>query len=424
MTAVRILLAVSAAKGYKLWHLDIKSAYLNANLEEEIYMVPPERLTASKGKVCKLQKGLYGLKQAGRNWHILMSNWLLDQGFERCTADPCLFRHKTYELYVLLYVDDLLVAAKDEAKYFEFRDNLEARFELNELGELSWYLGMRIMKEDDGAISIDQEQFQSNVLKRFGMENAKNAKTPAAELRLTSAKPGERMIDETKYRELVGSIMWMANCTNPVISYSCNQVCRYMSAPTENHWGAAKRVLRYAAGKVSHLSFPNTDDKVILSGYSDADWAGDLETRRSTTGYIFFINGSPVSWCSMLQRTVAQSAAEAEYMALSAASLEAVYLRRLLNDFRCPQNGPTVIQVDNQAAMAMSVNPVNHKRTKHIEVKYHIVRELIEKELVKCKYVQSEQNVADIFTKPLGERVYERLRNILLHSRASREGEC
>lgn len=381
-------------------------------------MKPPVGLQVPDGMACKLLKSLYGLKQSGRNWNQLLKVWLEQQQFEQSKADPCLFvrrQEATGFAAMLVYVDDLLLVCEMEATDAHFKEALAKRFKTTDLGQLCWYLGIAVTVDDSG-VTIGQEAYVNSIIQRFGMSDAKPADTPASSERLNTVQDEAAEINDVPYRELAGALMWAATCTRPDIAYAVGCICRHLEHHAREHWVAAKRVLRYLKGSTSHkLTFKaTTDGKVELRGYCDADWAGDRDQRKSTTGYVFMINGATVSWRTKLQKCVAMSSVEAEYIAAAAASLEAVHLRRLLADLGCKQKEPTVILQDSQGSIALTKNPVGHGRTKHIDVRHHKIRELVDAGEVRLKWISTEEMIADVMTKPLGRVKHQRFTEALI----------
>jgi len=424
-------------EGWKLGHVDVSTAYLYGDLEEEIYMEQPKGYNAKLGPngeklYCKLEKSLYGLKQAGRNWNLLLDGWLKENGFKRSKTDPCLYVKEKGKsmLRLAIYVDDIITITNDDAMKTEFMEAFGKRFKISDKGDLSWFLGMEVkkMKLKDGSsyIEIGQEKYFDDMIKRFNLTDANAQDTPATEERFSKSQ--SPAIDSEKYHEmrkvpfmeLVGSLIYAMVCTRPDIAYSVGVLARYMSNYGDDHWKGAKRVLRYLKGTMKgalKYGSPVMESgnlrlkkakvnlemkKNVLYGYSDSDWAGDPDNRKSTSGYVFILNGGTISWSSKRQSTIAQSSCEAEYIAVNEAAREAVYLRGLLEDFGFPQP-PTLIMVDNNGAISMSKNPVNHKTSKHVEVKYHYIRKMVKRQQVVLTYVNTQLNIADMMTKPLGK---------------------
>ena len=401
LATIRTVISLSAMWKRKLYHIDIKSAYLNAELDEEIFMRPPPGLNLPPDHVLKLHKGLYGLKQAGRNWNHLLSSVLSEFGLIVSDSDPCLYVNMEKGLMVVIYVDDILISCESDNDYLQLKGFLASKFEINDLGKLTWYLGIYIDYSQD-SISLSQSLYVDQVVARFRMENAVGFDSPTSGKVLTPAKDESEIVTNVPYRELVGALMWLSVSTRPDIAFAVSSVSRYLDRPTKEHWNAAKRILRYVKGtKDAKLSYICCGSPVFIA-YSDADWAGDVPTRKSTSGYVCFLNGTPISWCSKLQKCVALSSAEAEYVAACSAALECVYLRGLLADLSAPQRSATQLFMDNQSAIALSYNPIDHKRTKHIELRVHKIRELVATGDVTLLWVKTDEMLADVFTKPLG----------------------
>jgi len=313
-------------------------------------------------------------------------------------------------LIVLVYVDDLVIVGSSKSTIDAFKQAISGRFKMKDLGELRWVLGMEVRRDRaKRTLELRQTAYIDRVLERFGMANCRTAATPAeVGLQLPRLSGGNGR-PNSEYMSLVGSLQFAAIMTRPDCSYIVQVLSRHLQASGEDHWTAGKRVLRYLKGtRTLGLKFSAAGAQATeltgyaqLLGYSDADWASDRETRRSTTGYLFKLAGGSVSWASRLQPTVALSSTESEYMAASAAVQEAIYLRLLMEKLGFSQEGPTVIREDNQGCIALSENPVNHQRSKHIDIKYHFTRERVESEDVKLVYVPTEHQQADLLTKAL-----------------------
>ena len=419
----RILLATAARKDLYLGQMDVKSAYLHSKIEEEIYLEQPDGFVkkANSGQklVCKLNKSIYGLKQAAKNWYEALTSLLLKKGFKRSCNDYCLFVRKeengTFS-YVLVWVDDIVVAVATEEAVNEIKSMLNENFKMDDRGDLNWFLGMQILRSHD-KITVDQTKYIETVLQEFNMSDCKVVATPGeVNLKLVKSNEGNKLVDPKRYRSLVGSLLFIGKQTRPDILNIVNQLSRFLDKPDESHWKAAKRVLRYLKGTTDlRLTFLKNSSCDIV-GDSDADWSGDLNDRKSTTGYYFKFegNGGAISWEVKKQATVALSTAEAEYQAMAAAAQEAIYLRALLKDFGFPMEKATDIGEDNQSCIKMCHNPVMHKRSKHIDTKLHFIRERVENKEIKIHYVPTEEMTADILTKSLPRVKVEKHRTVLL----------
>ena len=379
----RTLLAVATQKGLELRQMDVKSAYLHSEIEEEIYLEQPQGFV-KQGKngqplACKLNKSIYGLKQAAKNWYESLANLLIKNGFQRSRNDYCLFVRKKKDgtfSYILLWVEDIIIAGEHNVVN-AIKSLLEKSFKMDDRGELHWFLGMRILRSED-KITVDQEKYIENLLEQFNMTNCKPKATPGEVNSKLVKNNGEHQLVDTKlYRSLVGSLLYIGKQTRPDILNVVNQLSRFFEKPDTTHWKAAKDVLRYLKGTINlRLTFiKNSSMKLV--GDADADWSGDLDERKSTTGYYFKFqgNGAAISWGVKKQSTVVLSSTEAEYKAMAAAVQEAIYLRSLMKDFGYPMKEPTQIGEDNQSCIKMCHNPVMHKRSKHIDTKLHFIRE-------------------------------------------------
>jgi transposase InsO family protein len=399
---LRALLAKVAVEDLELHQFDVKTAFLNGELEEEIYMKPPEGLQVSPGKVCRLVKSLYGLRQAPRAWHTKLKEELSKMGFVASQSDAALFIHeeKNEVVYMLVYVDDILVAAKSPDEIDQFKKKFLDRFEARDLGDASFFLGMEIVRDRRlRTIGLNQGKFAQQLVEKFSMQDAKPASTPSSTAVKISAEGSPLDTVKFPYSELVGSLLYLAVCTRPDIAQAVGAVARYLSKPTVSHWNAVHMILRYVKGTVKYgLMYGHGDLGII--GYCDADYAGDIDTRRSTTGYAFVMNGGVISWNSRLQATVAASTVEAEYMAAAAAVKEALWLRKLMQDLGCGESCIT-IKDDNQGALKILKHPISSARSKHIDVLHHFARERVQRGEVTFEYLSTERMIADILTKPL-----------------------
>ncbi|KAJ9509995.1 hypothetical protein QJQ45_011674 [Haematococcus lacustris] len=403
---VRALLATAAAWDMDLEHLDVKTAFLNGYLDEEIYMKQPAGYEDGSARVCRLKRALYGLRQAPRAWHARLKAELEQLGFAASAADSCLFTMVRGNSKVLLavYVDDCLLAvSKGDAETMAWvKQRLAAVFDIHQLGSAERFLGMEIVRDRAaGRLVLSQERYAAAVVDRFGLADARPKATPLSTSEQL-VREGEVVLrmGEHSYAELVGSLMHLAVCTRPDIAHAVGLCAKYMAAPTQQHWEALYGVLRYVASTVSHgLAFGGAEG---LVGFCDADFAGDLDTRRSTTGFVFTMHGAAVSWSSRRQPTVAVSTTEAEYMAASAAAKEALWLRVLLADLSVGSAvEPVTIMCDNEAAITLIKHPIASARSKHIDVLHHFVRERAARGELVFKYLASGANVADAMTKAL-----------------------
>ena len=399
VTSVRSLLAIAAIRRWPLFQMDVKNAFLNGDLAEEVYMRPPSGVNHPPGHVCKLQKALYGLKQAPRAWFEKFSTTLTSLGFSSSHYDSGLFTRTTElgTIIVLLYVDDMIITGSDTAGISELKTSLSSHFEMKDLGNLHYFLGLEVLSDSSG-IYLCQAKYISDLLSKAGITDTKVASTPLEyNLRLTPAS-GPPLRDPTLYRQLVGSLVYLT-VTRPDIAHAVHTVSQFMASPCSDHHAAVLRILRYLKGTMFHgLHFSSTSSP-ILQGYSDADWDGDLTDRRSTTGYCFFLGDSLISWRSKKQSLTARSSTEAEYRALADTTQELLWLRWLLSDMGAPQSDPTPLWCDNTSAIQIAHNDVFHERTKHIEIDCHFVRQHVVRKTVHLKPISTTDQPADLFTK-------------------------
>ena len=414
LESLRTLIALSTQRGLKLHHVDVHTAFLNGTLQEEVYMQQPTGYE-EKGKehlVCRLRKSIYGLKQSSRCWNTALDSHLKEMGFFQSKSDPYIYvsGERKNAFYIGVYVDNMILGGKDESRMEDVKKELSLKFDINNLGNLSYFLGMSVVRNQEEKESwIGQPAYIQKLLSKTGMSDCKPVKTPVDPgQRLVKALETEEAFDQQLYQSVVGSLMYLATCTRPDIAYAVGMLARFASKPNQSHWTAAKRMLRYLRG-TDNLGILYKGESEI-QGYSDADWAGDTDDRKSTSGYLFLIAEGSVSWKSRKQSTVALSTAEAEYVALSAAVQECMWIQRLLSELGNPPHGPTTILEDNQSSIAMARNPQFHGRAKHIDIKHHFVREQVSNGSIKLQYCPTEDMLADVLMKGLAQQRYSTLR--------------
>ena len=374
--------------------------------------------------VCKLKKSLYGLKQSARCWNATLDEYLLSEGYTRSDADDCIYikfiNFNDRECFVTLavYVDDVVPISDSIEVLATEKSKLKHRFVMVDNGDIDYLLGIQIKRDRiNRRLSISQPCYLDNVLKRFNMANCNPVSTPMETGRKFSKLFDDNdapFTDAQLYQRAVGCLMYAATTTHPNIGSAIGILAQFMSAPGLSHWSGIKRILRYIRGTQDYgLLFTTDDDGNKLVGFSDSDWAGDVDTRRSTSGYTFHVGNSLVSWSSKKQATVAKSSTEAEYVALSFATQEAVWLRRLLESINCSETTPTTIFEDNQGAIDLSRNPKHHNRTKHIDISFHFTRERVASKEVNVEYCPTSEMTADIMTKALPRVTFEKLREYM-----------
>lgn len=416
--SLRILLAIVAEKNLELVQFDVKTAFLYGELTEELFMEIPEGLTIENAgeQVCKLNKSIYGLKQASRCWNQKFSTFLKKFNLTESAADPCIFKGHVegVMVYLALYVDDGLIVSKSQKVLDTIIRSLRKIFNIT-LGDASSFIGLQIERNrQDRTIFIYQEAYINRLIDKFLMTEAKTISISADPH--TSLTPAENndFCSTVPFREAVGSLMFLAMVSRPDIMFSVNVVSRYLNCYNNTHWQAVKRIFRYLRGTADlGITYKGGESELKLEGYSDADYASDLATRRSTTGYTFILAGGPVSWTSRRQKLVTLSTTEAEYVAAAAAAKEAIWLRKLLSDLGCQCQSATTLFVDNQSAIRLTKNPEFHQRTKHIDIRYHYIREKVQDFELCVNYIPTALQRADIFTKPLPKERFKSLTSLL-----------
>lgn len=410
---IRMVIALAAQKGWNVYQLDVKSAFLHGDLNEVVYVDQPQGYV-KKGdelKVYKLKKALYGLKQAPRAWYSRIESYFFKQGFERCPHEHTLFVKQSEGgniLIISLYVDDLIFTGNNENMFEEFKKSMEKEFDMSDLGKMRYFLGVEVVQNENG-IYLSQKKYAKEVLDRFGMRESNPSKNPIVPgCKLTKDENGVK-VDETEYKQVVGCLMYLA-ATRPDLMYVIGLVSRYMGCPTELHMQVVKRVLRYLRGTVDLGLQYKRNGTNKLEAFTDSDYAGDLDDRRSTSGYVFMLSSCAVSWSSKKQPVVTLSTTEAEFIAAASCACQGVWMRRVLEKLGHAQNESTVIHCDNNSTIKLSKNPVLHGRSKHIDIRFHFLRDLTKDGTVELVYCSTQNQIADIMTKPLKLEVFEALR--------------
>mmetsp|Transcript_37541 Transcript_37541/g.86747 ORF Transcript_37541/g.86747 Transcript_37541/m.86747 type:complete len:1656 (+) Transcript_37541:523-5490(+) len=419
--SAKLIISLAAARDARLYHLDFKTAYLNAPLEEAIYIdVPFAYKVKTKGDiVLKLRKSLYGLKQSGRNWRELIHNWLTDYGFTQSRQDPCVYsmHHDDGHLSLGIYVDDLLIADfSGNPKICDaFLLAITSTFKTTLSDDIDSFLSMKLTRSAAG-IKVTISRAILELLERTGLLNARPVDTPMAEnLHLVASADAELLdaADATEYRSIVGALIHISHF-RPDIMFAMGTLTHFMSRPGEPHLGAAKRVLRYLAGTIDLGLMFKANVDLDFTAFVDADYANCTDTRKSISGFVTQVGGSTVSARREKQSVVTLSSTEAEYVAVTSVAKEVIALRQLLADIGFPQSSATPVGEDNVSCIALSKNDIVHRRTKHVDIKFHWIRDLVKDGVIKLFFVPGLDNVADIMTKPLGKTLFIRHRHTLL----------
>ncbi|CAI6003935.1 unnamed protein product [Closterium sp. NIES-64] len=422
MTTLRVLLHVAAQRDYELHSLDFSTAFLQGSLHEEIWLRRPPGFTGSfpPGTQWSLRRPVYGLRQAPRKWHDTLRTTLAALGFAPSTADPSLFLRTDTSLppfYILVYVDDLVFATADTAGLAHVKSELQKRHTCTDLGELTSYLGLRITRDRARrTITLTQSHMVQQVLQRFGFTYSSPQSTPLPTGHSLSALPSDESVEPSgPYPELVGCLMYLMTCTRPDLAYPLSILARYVAPGRhrKEHMDAAKRVLRYLCSTSGMGLVLGGRDRPVLTGHSDASWADDQATLRSSQGYTFSLGSGSVSWRSTRSSSVLSSSCEAEIYATAMAAQELRWLTYLLTDLGEQPRSPPVLYVDNKATIALCQEYRLEHRTKHIALRYFLARELQQRGQLLLRYVATEANTADVFTKALPPVDHQRFCTLL-----------
>ncbi|KAK2418362.1 putative mitochondrial protein [Trifolium repens] len=414
LESIRLLLGVACILKFKLYQMDVKSAFLNGYLQEEVYVEQPKGFVDPEhpNYVYKLKKALYGLKQAPRAWYERLTQFLEEQGYRKGGSDKTLFVKQEKGKFIIaqIYVDDIVFGGMSNTMVQHFVQQMQSEFEMSLVGELTYFLGLQIKQMDD-TIFISQSKYARNIIKKFGMDNATHKRTPApTHLKLTKDEKGIS-VDQSLYRSMIGSLLYLT-ASRPDITYAVGVCARYQADPKVSHLTQVKRILKYVNGTSDYGIMYSHCENSTLYGYCDADWAGSADDRKSTSGGCFFLGTNLISWFSKKQNCVALSTAEAEYVAAGSSCSQLVWMKQMLKEYDVEQDALT-LYCDNMSAINISKNPVQHSKTKHIDIRHHYIRDLVENKIVVLEHVGTKEQIADIFTKALDAVQFENLRGKL-----------
>nr|AAO20078.1 putative polyprotein [Oryza sativa Japonica Group] len=403
MSTVRTLISCAANFDWPLHQLDVKNAFLHRDLQEEVYMdVPPGFATSqTKGKVLRLKKSLYGLKQSPRAWFDRFRRAMCAMDYKQCNGDHTVFYHHSGDHITILavYVDDMIITGNDCLEITRLKRNLSKEFEVKDLGQLRYFLGIEIARSPRGIV-ISQRKYVLDLLSETGMLGCCPVSTPIDQNHKLCAESGDP-VNRERYQRLVGRLIYLCH-TRPDITYAVSMVSRYMHDPRSSHMEAVYRILRYLKGSPGKGLWFKKNGHLKIEGYCDADWASCLDDRRSTSGYCVYVGGNLVSWRSKKQSVVSRSTAEAEYRAMAASLSELLWLRNLLVELKILGNTPMKLLCDNKSAINIANNPVQHDRTKHVEIDRFFIKEKLDEGVLELGFVTSGGQVADCLTKGLG----------------------
>jgi uncharacterized membrane protein YciS (DUF1049 family) len=410
LEAIRIFLAFAAFSNFKVYQMDVKSAFLNGKLDEEVYVEQPPGFEDQDflDYVYFLLKAIYGLKQAPRKWYDTLSEFLLENDFVRGVIDKTLFskKHKNDTLLVQVYVDDIIFGSTNDSLCKRFSKLMQSKFEMSLMGELKFFLGLQVNQRIDG-IFICQSKYVRELLKKYQMEESASAMTPSSTAVKFGACETSIKVDVTSYRGMIGSLLYLT-ASRPDIMYATCLCARFQADPRDVHLVAVKRIFRYLKGTPNlGIWYPKESDFKLI-GYTDSDYAGSVVDRKSTSGSCQFLGSRLVSWFSKKQQTVSNSTAEAEYIAAGSCCAQILWIRNQLRDYGFVLDKIPIL-CDNTSAIAITNNPVQHSRTKHIDIRYHFIREHVMNGTVELFFIPTEEQTADIFTKSIDESTFTRL---------------
>ncbi|PNX98781.1 hypothetical protein L195_g022038 [Trifolium pratense] len=409
---IKLILSIALGKQWPMHQLDVNNAFLQGHLKEDVYMAQPPGLKDSQHPtyVCKLHKAIYGLRQAPRAWHDALKEFINLYGFVTSKSDPSLFIYTSGAklAYFLVYVDDLLLTGNDSQMLHNFIETLSNKFSLKNMGSPHYFLGIELIPTPTGMF-LSQHKFIREILEKFEMDGSKPAPTPLATTATLTLHDGTAATDSTYYRKIIGALQYL-NLTRPDLSFAINKLSQFMHKPTTLHLQHLKRLLRYLKSTINLGIFLKKPHTFSLCAFSDADWGGNTDDRTSTSAYIIFFGGNPISWLSRKQRTVARSSTEAEYRAVATTTAELMWLQNLLLELHMCVNQPPKLLCDNVGATYLCSNPVYHSKMKHISMDYHFVREQVRDGKLQVSHVSTKDQLADLLTKPLATSRFADLR--------------
>jgi hypothetical protein len=414
--SIRIMIAIAAFHDYEIWQLDVKTAFLNGKLDEDVYMIQPQGFEDPNNseKVCKLEKAIYGLKQASRSWNKRFDEEVKTLGFIQSKEEPCVYKKVSgsHVLFLILYVDDILLMGNNITLMEQTKNSLKTIFSMKDMGEARCILGIKIHRyRSRRLIGLSQCVYIDKLLERFGMENSKKGSVPmskSVQLSKSQCAVTRKDIEDMKdipYASAIGSIMYAMTCTRPDVAFALSMTSRHQASPGPEHWTAVKNILRYLKRTKNKFLVYGGQRELSVEGYTDASFMTDPDDRRSQSGYVFLLNGGAVSWRSCKQSTTADSTTAAEVMAAAEASKEGVWTKKFLEELGVVSSseGPLELFCDNSASISQIKEPKSHHKTKYMDRKYFVTRDFIDEGKIALLWIDTNNNVADPFTKPLSQ---------------------
>jgi hypothetical protein len=399
-----MLISLAAIYKLEIHQMDVKTAFLNGELDEEVYMEQPEGFVVKgqEKKVCKLIRSLYGLKQAPKMWHEKFDHVMLSNGFKINESDKCIYvkNFKNSCVIVCLYVDDMLIMGTNRDIINSTKKMLNSSFDMKDLGLADVILGIRVQRTKQGYF-LTQSHYAEKVLRKFGHFDDPSVVTPF-DPSVHLAKNNGDAVSQLEYSQIIGSLMYMMNSTRPDLAYAVSRLSRYTSNPSHDHWKALIRVLQFIKGTMNY-GLHYTSYPPVLEGYSDANWISGESETKSTSGYVFVCGGAAVAWKSTKQTCIARSTMESEFIALDKAAEEAEWLRNFMEDIPILPKPITAVCIhcDNMAAIARAKNKIYNGTSRHIRRRHSTIKQLLKDGIISLDYVKSKENIADPLTKGL-----------------------
>ncbi|KAJ9561372.1 hypothetical protein OSB04_006532 [Centaurea solstitialis] len=408
LEAIRMFLAYAAYKDFTVFQMDVKTAFLYGHLKEEVYVAQPEGFVDKEHPdyVYVLDKALYGLKQAPRAWYEELSKHMLSKGFKKGSVDSTLFLMKEGEHIVVIqiYVDDIIFGSTSRELCKKFETVMTEEFKMSMMGEINFFLGLQVRQFSDG-IFINQSKYMFDLLKKYDMSGCHSIGTPMAIGNSIGPDHEGKDVDLRNYRSMVGSLMYLT-VSRPDIMFATCVCARYQAKPKESHLAAVKRIFRYLKGTSYYGIWYPKGLGFELQAYTDADYGGCNMDRKSTSGHLQFLGNKLVSWASKKQQCVSTSTAESEYVAVASCCSQVLWMQSQLRDYGLEYK-KIPIYCDSKSAIAISANPVQHSKTKHIDIRYLFLKDNVEKENIELYFVNTEYQLADLFTKALDEKRFK-----------------
>jgi len=410
---IHTILSVAVMHGWPLHQLDVNNAFLHGHLTEEVYMSQPPgfRDQSSPDSVCCFKKAIYGLKQAPRAWYTALKQAILEFGFVNTKSDSSLFVYNVVSTtdYFLVYVDDLIITSNNSHFAASVIQQLGRKFSLKDLGPLHFFLGIEVIPTQN-ELFLTQHKYIRDLLARTCMDGAKDVTTPLSTSVSLKLNDGSAVVNPTEYRKVIGALQYLS-LTRPDISFAVNKLSQFMHCPSTIHWTATKRLLRYLKNTIFHGISIQKNVNPLLTCYLDADWAGNLDNRSSTSAYLIMLGSNLFSWSSRKQCAIARSSIEAEYCALATAASESMWILSLFTEIKFSLPQSPLLLCDNLGATNLSFNHVQHSRMNHIQINLHFVRDLVQKNFLTVRHVHTNDQLADLLTKPLSKQCTDFLKH-------------